>query len=67
MSIESSNNVNFYCKVKFFLFGRTFLHDFFEVGVIDYQSEKLWIELPALVIVYSFFLLNTFYKNINKK
>ena len=57
MSIESSNNVNFYCKVNFFLLGRTFLHDFLEVGWIDYQSEKLWIEWPALVIVYSFFYL----------
>ena len=67
ISIESSNNVHFYCKVNFFLLGCTFLHDFLEVGLIDYQSEKLWIEWPALVIVYSFFLLNTFYKNINKK
>ena len=67
MSIESSNNVNFYCKVNFFLLGRTFLHDFLEVGWIDYQSEKLWIEWPALVIVYSFFYLILFIKKINKK
>ena len=64
MSIESSNNVNFYCKVKLFLFGRTFLHDFLEIGWIDYHSEKLWIELPAHVIVFSFFYLIHFIKTL---
>ena len=54
----------FIVKLIFFLFGRTFLHDYLD---LDCQRTKLWIELSALVIVYSFFLLNTFYKNINKK
>ena len=64
MLIESSNNVNFYCKVKCFQFGRTFLHDLLEVACMDYQSEKFWIELPALVIVYSFFYLILFNKTL---